>query len=147
MLTPEEVLLFKSVEEEKQNQLLMQTGAALAGTTGAMIGSQLGRVPHNAGKVVNKGLDLVNPITRGDQVIPRSERYGRIKPGFRMAGGITGALLGGSLGAGVAALMKQNEAGRVLGRVQASGGEISPADEAIIGRILGEMYANPSAML
>ena len=147
MLTPEEVLLFKAVEEEKQNQLLMQAGSALAGTAGAMVGSQLGRVPHNVGKIVNKGLDEINPITRGDQVIPRSERYGRAKPGFRMAGGITGALLGGSLGAGVAALMKQNEAGRVLGRVQSSGGEITPADQAIIGRILGEMYASPSAML
>ena len=31
-----------------------------------------------------------------------------LRPGFRMAGGLTGAILGGALGAGTAAVMRQD---------------------------------------
>jgi len=52
-------------------------------------------------------------------------------------------MLGGGLGAGVAAMSKQNEAGRVLGKVQAQGGVLTE-DEAVIAELLSELYQNPS---
>ena len=159
MLSPEELLLMKAVQDEQANQQLQQVGAVLAGSTGALVGSELGRIPHGIGKVLNKGLDSKFPIEREriiekaqsgkraktvKEIVPRGSRYGRLKPGFRMAGGLTGAILGGSLGAGMAALMKQDEAGRLLGRMQATGGVLSTQDEILLGKILSEAYSNPS---
>ena len=71
-----------------------------------------------------------------------------LKPGWRMAGGLTGMILGGGLGAGTAAIMKQDsQAAQLLGKVQAQGGQMSPTDERILGALLGDIYQNPSQLM
>ena len=71
-----------------------------------------------------------------------------LKPGFRMAGGLTGLILGGGLGAGMAALMKKDsDAGQLLGKIQAQGGQLDEMDQMRLSKLLGEMYNSPSQFM
>ena len=128
MLSPEEALLFKAVQTERENQQTLEAAGLLGATGGAAIGAAVGNVPHQIGR----GLNAM-----------RGYKPARFKTGTRIAGGLTGLILGGGLGAGTAAMMKQNEAGRVLGKVQAQGG-IALEDQAVIAQLLSELYQNPS---
>ena len=65
-----------------------------------------------------------------------------LKPGFRMAGGLTGAILGGALGAGAAALMKQDGAGKALAKVQTRGDSMTDMERAEVAKLLSELTAN-----
>ena len=65
-----------------------------------------------------------------------------------MAGGLTGLILGGGLGAGMAAMMKQSSpAGELLGKIQAQGGELDGVDERMLAQLLGDIYSNPSEIM
>ena len=66
-----------------------------------------------------------------------------------MAGGLTGLILGGGLGAGMAAMMKRDsDAGQLLGKIQAQGGELDEIDQiAILSRSIGDMYNSPSQLM
>ena len=132
MLTLQEALLFRAVQEEQENQQAMQAAGLLGGTGGALLGKAVGVVPHQIGRGVNA---------------LRGREPNRLKPGFRMAGGLTGAILGGALGAGAAAMMKQDDAGKALGLVQAKAGQMNELERKEIARILGELYANPSSIM
>ena len=70
-----------------------------------------------------------------------------LKPGFRMAGGLTGAILGGALGAGTAALMKQDAAGKALAKVQTRGGQMNDMERAEVAQLLSELYGEPSKFI
>ena len=127
----------KAVQDEIEAEEATQLGGALGAGGGALIGAAAGTVPHKLGNAVNtlRG--------RGQKTIGRT-----LKPGYRMAGGLTGLILGGGLGAGMAAIMKgESEAGRLLGKVQAQGGEIDEMDEAQLGRLLGNVYQSPSQLM
>jgi hypothetical protein len=89
-------------------------------------------IPHQVGRGIN--------AIRGHQP-------NRIKPGFRMAGGLTGLILGGGLGAGTAAVMKQdNEAAQLLGKIQAKG-SLDRYDEKALSDLLGDLYSKPSEFM
>ena len=136
MLTPQEALLFQAVKDEEAAQ--MQSDAATFGgaALGGALGATAGTVPHNLGRALN-GL-------RGVKRTPMRS----LKPGWRMAGGLTGMILGGGLGAGMAAIMKQeSQAAQLLGKIQAQGGQLSEVDEAILGKLLGDIYQKPSQMM
>ena len=64
-----------------------------------------------------------------------------------MAGGLTGLILGGGLGAGAAALMKQEQAGKTLGKIQSQGGDLDENDKRVLAELLGEIYSNPSEVM
>ena len=133
MLTPQEALLFQAVKDEQERQEAANLALTLGAVGGAGIGVAGGQLPHMVGKGVNK--------IRGRKPNP-------IKPGPRMAGGLTGAILGGALGAGMSAIMKQeSDAAKLLGKVQAQGGRMSSTDERILGALLGEIYQNPSQLM
>ena len=132
MLSLQEALLFKAVQEEQENQQAMQAAGVLGASGGALLGAAGGVVPHQVGRGINA---------------LRGATPNRLKPGFRMAGGLTGAILGGALGAGTAALMKQNPAGKALGKVQAKGGQMNEVERAEVARLLGELYSNPSSFM
>ena len=133
MLTPQEALLFKAVQDEQEYQNNLQAGVLTGGVGGALLGAAGGMVPHKVG-------NALNALTgRSQKSIART-----LKPGFRMAGGLTGLILGGGLGAGAAALMKQDQAGKTLGKIQAQGGELDEMDKAVLSQLLGEIYSNPS---
>ena len=124
MLTPQEALLMQAAYDE-QDRMQAQNAAGLLGATGgALMGAAGGAVPHAL-----------------------FGKKGGLKPGFRMAGGLTGAILGGALGAGTAALMKQeSSAARLLGKIQAQGGELDELDKMALSNELTNIYNNPSKM-
>ena len=67
------------------------------------MGALGGSIPHTIRAIagLNKnepGASAPNPIALNS-----------LKPGFRMAGGLTGMILGGGLGAGMAAMMKKDQ--------------------------------------
>ena len=127
----------KAVQDEIERDQATQLGGALGGTGGALIGTAVGTIPHKLGNAVNalRG--------RNQKSVART-----LKPGYRMAGGLTGLILGGGLGAGTAALMKRDsEAGRLLGKIQAQGGQIDKVDEMQLAQLLGDMYQNPSQLM
>ena len=137
MLSPEEVLLFQAVKAEQERQEATQAGGVLGGLGGAALGALGGTVPHKLGNALNT-LKGTRPTT-----IART-----LKPGYRMAGGLTGLILGGGLGAGMAAMMKQdNEAGQLLGKLQAQGGQMDTIDEIRLAKLLGDAYNAPSQLM
>ena len=133
MLTPQEALLFQAVKDEQQRQEAAELALTLGAVGGAGIGVAGGQLPHMVGKGINK--------IRGRKPNP-------IKPGPRMAGRSSADILGGALGAGTAAIMKQeSEAARLLGKLQAQGGKMSSNDQAILANLLGDIYQNPSQLM
>ena len=137
MLSPEELLLFKAVKDEQERQDAMDQAGMLGGIGGTALGALGGTVPHKLGNALNR-LKGTKPKT-----IARS-----LKPGFRMAGGLTGLILGGGLGAGMAAMMKKDsDAGQLLGKIQAQGGEMDEMDQMQLSRLLGDMYNSPSQFM
>ena len=71
----------------------------------------------------------------------------KMKFGNRKAGTLAGAILGGALGAGTAAVMKQNNRpAQLMGEIQASGGNINPQIEAELAEILSELYTDRAGM-
>ena len=136
MLSVEEVLLFKAVQDEQERQEAQQAAAALGGLGGAALGVAGGTIPHKIGNALNS----LRPA--------KTRTLGRaLRPGFRAAGGLTGAILGGGLGAGMAAMMKGgSEAGDLLGKIQAQKGTLDALDEARLAQLLGEIYSNPSQL-
>ena len=128
MLSLEEALLLKAAQEETEKQQSIQAASILGGAGGALLGRMGGAVPHQIGRAVNA-------------LRPRHE-VNRYKPGFRAAGGLTGAILGGALGAGTAALMKQNNRpAQLLGNIQAKG-SISSEEEMELAKLLSELYTD-----
>ena len=137
MLSPEELLLFKAVKDEQERQDAMEQAGMVGGVGGAALGALGGTVPHKLGNALNR--------LKGTQTktIARS-----LKPGFRMAGGLTGLILGGGLGAGMSALMKKDsDAGQLLGKIQAQGGQLDEMDQMQLSKLLGEMYNSPSQFM
>ena len=124
MLTPEEALLMQAAYDEKDRMQAQNAAGLLGATGGALMGAAGGAVPHAL-----------------------FGKKGGLKPGFRMAGGLTGAILGGALGAGTAALMKQeSSAARLLGKIQAQGGQLDELDKMALSNELTNIYNNPSKM-
>jgi len=145
MLTVEEALLFQAVRDEEARQAGLEQAAILGAVGGAGLGTAAGTIPHSVGVLVNKGKDILAT----QQGLSPSVSYGtRLKPGFRLAGGLTGLILGGGLGAGAAAMMKrESEAGELLGKIQAQRGQLSEMDEQRLGELLGQIYQNPSQIV
>ena len=137
MLSPEVLLPFKAVHDEKERQDAIEQAQTLGSIGGSVLGTVGGVIPHELGNAINK-LKGTKPKT-----IARS-----LKPGFRMAGGLTGLILGGGLGAGMSAMMKKDsDAGQLLGKIQAQGGEMDEMDQMQLSRLFGEMYNNPSQFM
>ena len=137
MLSVEEALLMKAVQDEIEAQEATQLGGVLGAGGGALMGAAAGIVPHKLGNAVNalRG--------RNQKSVART-----LKPGYRMAGGLTGLILGGGLGAGMAAMMKRDsEAGALLGKIQAQKGQLDEVDQQNLGRLLGDMYNSPSQLM
>ncbi len=120
---------------DEQDRIQTQNTAGLLGAAGGgLIGAAAGTVPHKIGAAVNalKG----SPATG-----MRS-----IRPGFRAAGGLAGAIVGGALGAGMAGIIKsESPAARLMGKLQA-GGDIDEYDRVQIANELASIYNNPSKL-
>ena len=130
MLSVEEALLFKAVQDEQERMDAQNLGGTLGAVGGAIAGADMGRLPHSL-------------ATKGTA----AKGMGMVRPGFRAAGGLTGAILGGALGAGSAAIMKrESPAGQMLGDIQAQRGELTEYQERVLATLLGEIYGSPSQL-
>ena len=126
MLSPQEALMMQAAYDEQDRLQAQNTAGLLGAAGGGLMGAAAGSVPHNIGKLLG-----AKPSMR---------------PGFRAAGGLTGAILGGALGAGVAGIMKsESPAARIMGKLQA-GGDIDEYDRIQIENELASIYNNPSKL-
>lgn len=133
MLTVQEALLFQAVQDEKDRLAAQQAAGTAGAIGGAAVGAVGGQIPHMLGKSLAR--------LRGKSPV-------MMRPGARMAGGLTGMILGGALGAGTAAVMKQNSpAAQMLGKIQGQGGDMSELDKIQLSRMLGQIYNEPSQMM
>ena len=136
MLSPQEALLFQAVKDEQASQMAEDAATYGGAGVGALLGSAGGNVPHQLGRAINN--------LRGVKRSPMRA----LKPGWRMAGGLTGMILGGGLGAGMSAIMKkESEAGRLLGKIQGQGGALDANDEMALSNMLGDIYQQPSQFM
>jgi len=126
----EDILLARAQQDEAERPKL-GTATSLGAAGGATLGVLAGQQAHAAGQLVNRVLgNKANPI----------------KPGFRMAGGLVGAILGGALGAGTRQMMiQESPAARMLAKVQTEG-ELNYADEQALQNILADTYSNTLGM-
>ena len=146
MLSREEALLFAAVRDEQERQEAIQSAGIVGGLGGAALGVAGGAIPYELGNAVNRLKDNA-AAARGMTPVPPKPMT-RLKPGPRMAGGLTGMILGGGLGAGMAAIMKRDsDAGALLGKIQAQGGELDENDEAMLSKVLGDIYSGPSQLM
>ena len=130
MLSVEEALLFKAVQDEQERMDAQTVGGVVGSAGGTLLGLDAGRAAHRH-------------ATKGQTI----EGMGRIRPGFRAAGGLTGAILGGALGAGSAAIMKrESPAGQMLGDIQAQQGQLTEYQQHVLSQLLGEIYGSPSQL-
>ena len=121
---------------DEQDRIQQQNTAGLLGAAGGgLMGAAAGTIPHSIGNAVN--------ALKGTQKTPMRS----IRPGFRAAGGLTGAILGGALGAGVASIMKsESPAARGMAQLQA-GGDIDQYTLKQIEDELATVYNNPSQFM
>ena len=127
----------KAVQDEIEREQATTAGGIVGGLGGGLMGAAAGTIPHKIGNALN--------TLKGVKEKPKGLKT--LKPGPRMAGGLTGMILGGGLGAGAAAMMKgSSPAGQLLGKIQAQGGELDPYDEQQLARLLGEIYNSPSQL-
>jgi len=138
----EDILLAKAAQDESErpSQNTAITAGALLGSLG---GVAAGTVPQAASDAVGSGRRLVNRVLGGEGKMPMGQR---LKPGYRMAGGLVGAILGGALGAGAReVMMNESPAARLLARIQTSG-EMTASDEKMLEDILADTYSNTLGM-
>ena len=123
MASIEDLLMYKLQEDAASvpsQQTAMLGGAAL----GAVPGLAAGVVVNEAGNNVNK---LLNRTPR------------QFAPGFRLAGGLVGAILGGRLGSGVRNMMiSDSPAAELLAKVQT--GNMTEADMLELEQVLADTY-------
>ena len=125
MASVEEILMAKAMADARDKPdpaVAMGVGAA----GGAALGVLAGAPAHSLGNQVNKALG-------------RNPRM--LRPGFRAAGGLVGAILGGGLGLGVREMMVQESpAANMLARIQAQQGELNAMDRAQLQSVLKDIY-------
>ena len=138
----EDILLAKAAQDEAErpSQNTAITAGAILGSLG---GVAAGSVPQAASDAVGSGRRLVDRVLGGKGEKPVGSR---LKPGYRMAGGLVGAILGGALGAGAREVMlNESPAARLLARIQSTG-EMTASDEKMLEDILADTYSNTLGM-
>ena len=139
--TVSELLLEQAIrdaQEKPDPAVAMGVGA----TGGALIGALAGTPAHMLGLGVNRLKASVNPQKNAGQTIAQ-KMQGRIRPGFRAAGGLVGAIAGGALGAGMANAMRQSSpAGEMLARIQATNGNLNALEKIQLESVLKDYYNN-----
>lgn len=131
MLSNEELLMFQAVKDEEKRLSDMQA----AGLLGAGVGGVALGAAGNAAHQVGRGINAI-----------RGRQAPLLKAGPRLAGGLTGMILGGGLGAGVSALMQQESpSARLMAKMQT--GSMDEIDTKTLENLLAATYNKPSQMM
>ena len=138
----EDILLARAAADEANRPTTEQ--AVIAGSLlGSLGGVAVGAPLHAGSELVGSARRLLGRTVGGNGQKPFGQR---LKPGYRMAGGLVGAILGGGLGAGARELMiQESPAARLLARAQVNG-EMTAADEKMLEDILADTYSNTLGM-
>ena len=135
-------ILLQQAMLDNQNQPDPAVAMGVGATGGALLGAVAGTPLHMGGRAINAVKDNLaakQGLSRGAMQRMR----GSIRPGFRAAGGLVGAIAGGALGAGMANMMQQSSpAGNMLAKIQAQQGQLSAMDKMQLESILADVYGN-----
>ena len=151
-----EQALYLEALKRDQERLPMEAAVLPGAAVGAYLGYQAGRPVQAAAELVNKGLDKVSPyhpvtkrvkgkpVAYKTQAVPRGGRFGRAIPGFRVAGALSGFLLGGGAGAAVRqSMIDESPEARLLAKIQV-GQELDNFDLALLEDLAAKHYDNLS---
>jgi len=131
MLSNEEILLFQAVKDEEKRLSDMQAAGLLGAGVGGVALGTAGAAAHQVGRGINAIRGRTAP---------------RLKAGPRLAGGFTGMVLGGGLGAGVSAMMqKESPAARLMAKMQT--GSMDEFSTQELENLLAATYDKPSQMM
>ena len=134
----EEILLAKAMQD-RQEKVDPAVAMGVGGAAGALAGVGLGSGVRALNQLPGRAIDSL-AARRGLSPVPKS--FGQtLRPGARMAGGLVGAILGGALGEGMRqSMVSSSPAGAMLAKLQASGGQLSEADQLQLQRVLADSY-------
>ena len=123
MASIEDLLLYKA-QQDAASKPTVEEAVLTGAPIGALVGVAAGNTAHNIGKGINK-------LT--------GHTPGRFVAGNRMAGGLVGAILGGTLGAGVRNMMIQDSPAAAL-LAKAQTGELTQTEVGQLEAVLNETY-------
>ena len=134
----QDILLAKAAQDEASRPTTEQA-AVVGSILGSLGGVAAGTIPHAAAETAGSAGRLVSRIFGKDGKKPLGAK---LRPGYRMAGGLVGAILGGALGAGTREIMiQESPAARLLARIQTTG-KMTASDEKMLEDILTDAYSN-----
>jgi len=138
----EDILLAKAAQD-RANQPSQDAAIAAGAVLGSMGGVVAGAAPQAVSDTLGAGRRVLSRVLGGSGQKPMGQR---LKPGYRMAGGLVGAILGGALGAGAREVMiQESPAARLLAKAQVQG-ELSASDEKLLTDIVADAYSNTIGM-
>ena len=142
-MTIEDILLARAQEEADERVSVGEAALWGAGLVGAPVGLAAGTTANSTGNMINK---LKDRLAEGQGLTRQGIKGRNMRPGYRMAGGLVGAILGGALGVGTRQLMTQeSESARLLAKLQTNGA-LSPADTQALQNVLADTYNNTIGM-
>ena len=137
MVSLEEILAYKAAEKSAQQDTVEGVGTVLGATGGSLLGMMAGIPVHKAGNAVNSMRDGL--AARQGLSAPRNPLKA-LKPGYRMAGGLVGMVLGGALGNALAAEAVANNPGaELLAKLQVQG-SLNPTEARALENLVSAYY-------
>ena len=137
MTSLEEILAYKAAEKAAQSESMSNTGAILGATGGSLLGMMAGIPVHKVGNTVNSIRDTL--AARQGLSAPRNPLKA-LKPGYRMAGGLVGMIVGGGLGSAIAAqAAAENPAADLLAKLQVQG-SLDMGEKMALEQLVGSYY-------
>ena len=142
-MTIEDILLARAQEDAQGQPNMAQAAVIGAGLVGAPLGLMAGTAANNTGNTINR---LKDRLAEGQGLTRQGVRGRGMRPGYRMAGGLVGAILGGALGVGTRQIMMtESPSARLLAKLQTDG-SLSPSDTQALQNILADSYNNTLGM-
>ena len=137
MASLEEILAYKAAEKAAEGDGIRNMGTVLGATGGSLLGMMAGIPVHKAGNAVNAIRDGL--AARQGLSAPR-QPLKALKPGYRMAGGLVGMIVGGGLGNAIAAqAVAENPAAELLAKLQVQG-NLDVAEKMALEKMVGSYY-------
>ena len=137
MASLEEILAYKAAEKSAQGDSMQNAGTILGATGGSLLGMMAGIPVHKAGNAVNSIRDSL--AARQGLSAPRNPLKA-LKPGYRMAGGLVGMIVGGGLGNAIAAqAVAENPAAELLAKLQVQG-DLDIGEQMALEKLVGSYY-------
>ena len=137
MASLDEILAYKAAEKAEEAPGTVIGGTVLGATGGSLLGMMAGIPVHKVGNSVNAIRDSL--AAKQGLSAPRNPLKA-LKPGYRMAGGLVGLVLGGGLGAGIAQQAAQdNPAAQLLAKLQVTG-SLNTREAAALEDIVSQYY-------